>query len=316
MVEEAVPPLAYNPVDTEQLPYDVPLPMGLIQDHPEPLLIDRGLIPGNAHGSGRGSKRNNTALVGSRLDTLQNAGSGSGSEESGCSLPLCNAEPMTQEEAEAFDITTMGSCFLEFGAFGMSQPSREEPRDFSHRTDASCRAAEALHAFQAKGLIPMQASNVTRRSTEGRGQMQPAESTGQDPGSNRSSFDLMPGACRLYSHSGWDAAGNSASGWVGGGNGADQARPTMQAIRSAASPRRLPSAAEAERHEVEQQQQQEAAAERSAVQAGALGGSHAAQQALCMGLDGQQPQLSQTQREMMQAKLQQHLQKQSQQVGA
>lgn len=274
---------SYNPGDSEQLPYDVPLPMGLIQDHPEPLLIDRRFITCSNERSADKDGQDSALGGHADFDNPTNRAGGCGSEDSGGSMLVCNAEPMTQEEAEAFDQTSMGSCFLEFGAFGMSQMSREGPGEATLRTPASQNAAEAMQRFQATGALP-------RPSMDGSSRMQASGSTEGDPSSNRSSFDMVPPAARsrLYDNGVWD----------GGCTAPEGSMPLAQQAtlgRSAAA-----AAANAQQQQIEDCQE----AAQQAAKGGPPGSARAAHQAL-MGLPDSRPRLALSQQELMQANMQQ-----------
>ncbi|BDA44716.1 probable zinc finger protein CONSTANS-LIKE 8 at C-terminar half [Coccomyxa sp. Obi] len=271
---------SYNPGDSEQLPYDVPLPMGLIQDHPEPLLIDRRFITGSEERSA--DKDGQDSAIGDHIDFDTAAGS----EDSGGGMPVCNAEPMTQEEAEAFDQTSMGSCFLEFGAFGMSQMSREGAGEATLRTPASQNAAEAVQRFQATGALP-------RPSVDTSSRVQASGSTEGDPSSNRSSFDMVPPATssRLYDGGVWDGSCNAPEGST---PSSQQAMLERSAAAAAAAP-------DAQQQHIEDCK----AAAQQAAKGKAPGSARAAHQALCMGQPNSRPRLALSQQELMQANMQQ-----------
>ncbi len=274
---------SYKPGDSEQLPYDVPLPIGLIQDHPEPLLIDRRFITGSGERVSDKDGQDNALGGLIDFDTANDGANGCGSEDSGGGMPVCNAEPMTQEEAEAFDQTSMGSCFLEFGAFGMSQMSKEGAGEATLRTPASQNAAEAMQRFQASGGLP-------RPSMDGSSRMQVSGSTEGDPSSNRSSFDMVPPAAssRLYGGGVWDGNRNAPE---------DSVPMAQQAMleKSAAA-----AAADAQQQHIDDRQ----AAAQQAAKGGAPGSPRAAHLAL-MGLPNSRPRLALSQQELMQANMQQ-----------
>ena len=273
---------SYNPGDSEQLPYDVPLPMGLIQDHPEPLLIDRRFINGSeGRSADRDAQESGTGGF-VKFDTTTNREK-CGNEDSGGAMPVCNAEPMTQEEAEAFDQTSMGSCFLEFGAFGMSQMSRDGATEGTLRTLASQNAAEAMQRFQATGALP-------RPSMDGSSRMQASGSTEGDPSSNRSSFDMVPPAVSSRLHNG--------GVWVGSCNAPDGSMPVAQHANVGTSA--AAAAADAQAQHVEECQ----AAAQQAAKGGAPGNARAAHQAL-MGLPDSRTRLALFQQEFKHANMQQ-----------
>jgi hypothetical protein len=267
---------SYDAGDSEQLPYDVPLPMGLIQDHPEPLLIDRRLLSRTAHQAcGKHSKDS----ADNSFDATSRRGDGCDSDESNNAMPMCNAEPMTREEADDFDKLSMGSCFLEFGSFE-DRTSRDEPGEASLRTIASQSAAEALQIFQAEGVLSRSSMDAGSR------RMQASGSTDGDPGSNRSSVDTVPAAASsmLYKSSSWEE-----------GSKATQGLASQQDLV------RQPLAAKAQQVQMRNQQ----AAVQAAAQGGAPANARAARQALCLGLPDSRPRLNLTQKEVVQTSLQQ-----------
>ncbi len=255
--------------------------MGLIQDHPEPLLIDRRLISGTAHQASGKQSQNSAAADSSGYDASSRRGDVCDSEDSGGAMPVCNAEPMTREEADAFDKESMGSCFLEFGAFGMSHMSKGGASDSNLRTAASQSVAEALHRFQAKGVL-------SRPSMEEGREVQPSDgSTDGDPGSNRSSFDSVPAAAssRLYNSTAWEDCSNATQA------------PTTQPATGGPPP-----AVKAQQLQGRPPQ----ATAQAAVQGSAPSNARAAHQALCLGLPNKRPQLTPlTPQEVMQANLRQ-----------
>lgn len=209
-------------VETVQLPYDVPLPAGLIQAHPEPLLIDRNHDESLSQPAAQGS-----ACMADGLSCAVRC-LDSGTDDSTGSMPFCNAEPMTAEEAEAFDLSLMGACFLNFGGYTANSGCN---------TDSSPaeQAAEAMATLTGQPS----SSKISKEQAQQQHQQlqQCSGSTGNGKDSNRSSFDEVPAALQSGQQQQQQQEGSmSGSRSFERSWGASSARGQQQHVQNNSSP--------------------------------------------------------------------------------
>ena len=164
---------------------DVPLPASLAKPHPEPLTIE---------GRQEAVAAQRTGYASSSLHSTELAQEAQYSSDKPLGLELGNfleAEPMTREEADAFDAAPMDTCFLEMQMFSLSSIGA------SHQ--ASCPPSGQRHPDPLNGTRRAWASDHSSFSGEqgsmssGGMSMLPDHSLqcGRETDSNRSSFETV-----------------------------------------------------------------------------------------------------------------------------
>ena len=172
---------------------DVPLPESLTKAHPEPLTIDGESDTGSGPHCGQLTPAEMAMEPGaSAIDNSEAAfGLGLGS--------LIEAEPMTREEADAFDATPMDACFLELQMFSLS--SMEPSQQASNTASAISNPAGSdqggrgfMYGSRSTAEHTSSASNATNPFS------QMVTQPGENNDSNRSSFETVDCSVQQQQH--------------------------------------------------------------------------------------------------------------------
>lgn len=200
---------------------DVPLPESLTKAHPEPLTIDGESETGSGRHCGQSTPAEMAMEPGASAGENSEAAFGLGLGS------LMEAEPMTREEADAFDATPMDACFLELQMFSLS--SMEPSQQTSNTASATSNPADSdpgrrglKYGSRSTAEHTSSASNATNSLSH------MVTQPGENNDSNRSSFETVDGQQQQHRAS----AAMQTSLYTN----ASQCMPTQQAYASAPGP--------------------------------------------------------------------------------